>query len=56
MNKAKWLRVEKHPEGIRVYIFGRRVHHLEAGLILVFIGWILILHDWMIERKKLPDG
>jgi len=31
------------------------MHHLDAGLILIFIGWILVLHDWWIERKKVPS-
>jgi hypothetical protein len=44
----RWLRIEDH----RVYILGRRVHHLEAGLVLILVGWILVVHDWIIERKK----
>jgi hypothetical protein len=51
----KWLKIENTPDGARVYIFGRRIHHLEAGLILVAAGWILILHDWIIERRKLAE-
>jgi hypothetical protein len=46
--KKKWLRIENN----KVYILGRRVHHLELGLLLILIGWILVVHDWIIERKK----
>lgn len=52
---TRWLRWEKTPDGWRFYVFGHRVHHLEAGLILILIGWILVLHDWILERRKLPD-
>jgi len=41
----------------KYYVFGKRVHHLELGLILVFVGWILIVHDWVwYERKKVSDA
>lgn len=37
----------------KAYIFGRRFHHLDLGLILIFIGWILVIHDWFVhERPK----
>ena len=55
MKNKKWLRIERHKDGIRVYIFGVRVHHLEAGLILIFLGWLLVLHDWLIEKKKIKE-
>jgi hypothetical protein len=45
----RWLRIEDH----RVYILGRRMHHLEAGLVLILVGWILVVHDWLLERKKI---
>jgi hypothetical protein len=44
----KWLRIEDH----KVYVLGRRVHHLELGLLLILLGWILVVHDWLLERKK----
>jgi hypothetical protein len=44
----KWLRIENN----KVYILGRRVHHLELGLLLILLGWILVVHDWLLERKK----
>jgi hypothetical protein len=44
----RWLRIENN----KVYILGRRVHHLELGLLLILLGWILVLHDWLLERKK----
>jgi hypothetical protein len=44
----RWLRIENN----KVYILGRRVHHLELGLLLILLGWILVVHDWLLERKK----
>lgn len=52
----KWLMIEKHPDGRRFYIFGHRIHHLEAGLVLILIGWVLVLHDWFFhERRKVEE-
>jgi len=48
---AKWLIIEKHPEGRQVYILGKRIHHLEAGLLLILIGWLLVLHDWFWHER-----
>jgi hypothetical protein len=47
-SKKRWLRIENN----KVYILGRRVHHLELGLLLILVGWILVVHDWLLERKK----
>ena len=29
----------------RIWVYGRRFHHLDAGIILVLIGLFLIIHD-----------
>ena len=40
--RQKLIRVERHPLGPRVYVFGRRVHEFAAGLVLV--ATIVSLH------------
>lgn len=33
------IRIERHPNGPRVYVFGKRVHHGLAALIALPIVW-----------------
>lgn len=50
--KLKFLRWEI-PWIDKAYVFGKRFHHIELGLILIFVGWILVIHDWFVhERPK----
>jgi hypothetical protein len=48
----RWLVIQDN----KVYILGRRVHHLELGLLLILVGWILVVHDWLLERKKIEGN
>jgi len=58
--KITWKRVKflwwTIPWIDKAYVFGNRFHHLELGLILIFVGWLLVIHDWFVyERPKVTD-
>ncbi|MFQ5712149.1 MAG: hypothetical protein ACE5GD_10295 [Candidatus Geothermarchaeales archaeon] len=39
----------------RVWIYGRKLHHLDAGIILCLMGWLLIIHDWYWHERRKCD-
>lgn len=44
------MRLERHPNGPRLYIHGLRIHHGLTGTILTLLGIALIVDD----RKDFP--
>jgi hypothetical protein len=44
------------PQGRRLYIYGRRVHHGLVGAILAALGLGLLAHDWRDRPWPLRDG
>lgn len=42
----KLLRIEQNPDGPRVYVFGRRLHHGLVCALGVFICGIGVWDDW----------
>ena len=42
----RWIRIERHPQGPRVYALGRRIHEFEVG----FAASAVLLAGWMADR------
>lgn len=44
------VNIDKHPDGARLYVLGRRVHHGAFGVALLAIGTWLVASD----RRDFP--
>jgi hypothetical protein len=48
-----WLRIDR--DNRRVWLFGMRVHHGQAALLLIGLGVALLAHDWADFRAGFPS-
>jgi hypothetical protein len=44
------ITVERHEQGPRLFIAGRRSHHGPWGLLLIVAGALAVAHDWRDRR------
>lgn len=56
---TRFVAVTHHPSGLRLHVFGRRVHHADAGMLTVLWGlWWMARDlndraDWFRFRREL---